>query len=61
MVKVIILKRVSMFIVCFVLRKYIKKFFGNFSGNLYIYENILKLMDEYFNKVGDNVISRIGK
>lgn len=61
MVKVIILKRVSMLFACFVLRKYTKKSFGNFSGNLYTHENIPKLMDEYFNKAGDNVTSRIGK
>lgn len=61
MVKVLILKRVSMFIVCFVLGKYIKKFFGNFSGNLNIYESILKLVEDYFKKVGEDIINRSGK
>lgn len=61
MVKVLILKRVSMLIACFVLGKYIKKSFGNFSGNLNTHESIPKLVEDYFKKAGEDIIDRSGK
>lgn len=50
-----------MLITYFVLIKYTKKSFCNFSGNLYTHESIPQLMDEYFKKAGENITSRSGK